>query len=275
MEKLDPRLNVFRDDLADENLRGRVEAPRYIKGEIASIGKPVVSVHKSPNSNAMQISQALWGEACEVFERHNGWAWIKLARDGYVGYVKEAVIAPAFKPTHRVANVCTILFGDANLKTQPAHQLYQGSELAIAKREGTYACLASGAAVHAAHLAAIDHHEPDFVAVAERYLNVPYYWGGKTHAGLDCSALVQISLQATGTQALRDSDMQEKTLGHVVSDHKKLKRGDLIFWPGHVGIMQSATQIIHANGHHMKVTSELLSVVTARSDKPISSIKRL
>ena len=275
MEKLDPRLNVFRADLADEALRGRVEAQQFVAPTAARIAVSIAPIHKAPKPDAAQISQALFGEACEVFERQHDWAWVKMKRDGYVGYVKEQHLGGPIAPTHFVSNISTIFYAHTDLKSQPAQQLYLHSVVAVSRLQGAYACLATGGAVHAAHLSALGQQENDFVAVAERFLHVPYYWGGKTHAGLDCSGLAQISLQASGIEAPRDSDLQEKSLGAPVQDHSKLQRGDLVFWPNHIGIMQSATHMIHANGHYMKVTSDLLQDVVARSHTPISSIKRL
>jgi len=275
MEKLDPRLNVFRADLADEALRGRVEAQQFVAPTAARIAVSIAPIHKAPKPDAAQISQALFGEACEVFEKRNGWAWVRLKRDGYVGYVQEQNLGAPTAPTHFVSNISTILFAGPDLKSQPAQALYLNSEATVSHLQGIYACLGTGGAMHASHLSVLGKRENDFVAVAERFINVPYYWGGKTHAGLDCSGLAQISLQASGIEVPRDSDMQEKSLGSPVKDHSKLQRGDLVFWLGHVGIMQSATQMIHANGHYMKVTSDLLQDVVARSHTPISSIKRL
>ncbi|MEO9169249.1 MAG: NlpC/P60 family protein, partial [Aestuariivirga sp.] len=231
MEKLNPRLNVFRDDLADEALRGRVEAQNFVKPIAARIVVPVASIHKTPKPDAMQISQALFGEACDVFEKRNGWAWVKLKRDGYVGYVPDQSLGAPIAPTHFVSNISTILFAGADLKSQPAQLLYLNSQITVSHLQGAYASLATGGAVHASHLSALGQHESDFVAVAERFLNVPYYWGGKTHGGLDCSGLVQISLQASGIESPRDSDMQEKSLGVTVANQSEHKRGDLVFWP--------------------------------------------
>ena len=111
------------------------------------------------------------------------------------------------------------------------------------------------------------HIENDFVSVAEKFLGVPYLWGGKTSFGLDCSGLVQVSLQACGIQSLRDSDMQERNAGARIemdSSLKNLQRGDLIFWKGHVAIARDATTIIHANAFHMAVAIEPVAEAVAR-----------
>ena len=273
---LDPRLNAYREDLADENLKGQVDAAHWVKGAASYIIVPVASLRKRPDEHAMQLTQALFGEACFIFEIRNGWAWVQLHHDGYVGYVREEALgANARVPTHRVANISTWRFASHDLKAQPAIQLYMNSRVAVEGAAGNYSLLQSGGAVFAGHLRGLKQFESDYVAVAERFLHVPYYWGGKTCAGTDCSGLVQISLHACGIAVLRDSDMQEKSLGILIDDHKNLQRGDFVFWPGHVGIMQNATQLLHANGHFMMVTSEPLADAIARSDKPMSSVRRL
>jgi cell wall-associated NlpC family hydrolase len=273
---LDPRLHAYREDLADEKLKGQVQAAHWVQGFASNINVPVAVLRKMPDQHALQLTQALFGEVCCVFEIRNGWAWVQLQDDGYVGYIREeSLAAHAYVPTHRVANVTTWRFPSCDLKTQPATPLFMNSRVAVESVNGNYAVLQSGGAVFAGHLRGLKQFESDFVAVAERFLHVPYYWGGKTCAGTDCSGLVQISLQACGIAVLRDSDMQENSLGILVKNHKIRQRGDLVFWPGHVGIMQSATQLLHANGHFMMVTSEPLAHAIARSDKPVSSVRRL
>ena len=97
----------------------------------------------------------------------------------------------------------------------------------------------------ARHLVPIDSYENDFVAVAERFLGAPYLWGGKSNLGLDCSALVQLALTACGVPCPRDSDMQEHALGTLIaSDFSALRRGDLLFWKGHVAIVRD-----HGDAH--------------------------
>jgi cell wall-associated NlpC family hydrolase len=281
LKTLDKRRHVFREDLAEAALQGHVEAKRFVAGADARIGVPVSTIHRSPAEDTMQISQALFGEDLQVFERANGWAWIKSRADGYVGYVLESALTTVMPPiTHRVAAHATHLYPKANLKTVPAVVLPLNARLSVVDQNGDYMELATGGFVFADHLAPITANAPDFVSVAERFVHTPYLWGGKTAAGLDCSGLVQAALQASGISAPRDADMQEAELGTalLVNDLDGLKRGDLVFWEGHVGIMRDDTQLLHANGHHMMTVIEPLRDAVERiaaKGTPVSSVKRL
>ena len=261
MIKLDPRLHAHRPDLANAALAGKVEAERFVEPRLMQVIEPVVTVHKAPRFDAMQLTQALFGETVKLFHEEEGWAWVQLAKDGYVGYVNGNALSPhVVAPTHRVAVPSTFMYPDANLKTLPAIHLTLNAQVAITAENGAYSQLSNGRFVFTAHLKHVDEVEPDFVAVAELFRHVPYYWGGKSVQGLDCSGLVQLSLEACGMKALRDSDMQEATLGArlMVNDLDGLKRGDLVFWNGHVGIMTDEKTLLHANGHHMMVVAEPL-----------------
>jgi cell wall-associated NlpC family hydrolase len=157
--------------------------------------------------------------------------------------------------------------------------LPMNAKVAVADQDGRFARLANGAYVFARHLAPIDRRAADWVAVAERFVGVPYLWGGKTTAGIDCSGLVQTAMEAGGLRSPRDTDMMESTLGAVVALDSQLRRGDLIFWKGHVGLMLDREHMIHANGFTMQVSIEPLAEVRERTlageGLPISTIKRL
>jgi cell wall-associated NlpC family hydrolase len=271
MTALDPRRNAFRPDLADVRLAGKVESSRFTAGRPMQVMEPVIGVHKAPRFDAMQVTQALMGEAVAVFDEH----------DGYVGYVNANALSPsAARPTHRVAVPSTFMYPEPSLKTQPAVILTMNAMVAVAGGEGKFARLSNGRFVFAAHLKPADQPEADFVAVAEQFRNAPYYWGGKSVHGLDCSGLVQLSLEACGIAAPRDSDMQEACLGRrlPVNDAGGLERGDLVFWSGHVGIMCDAGTLLHASGHHMMVVAEPLQDAvdrTAAQGSPVTSIRRL
>lgn len=279
----DRRLVPARPDLADERLRGTIPAERYAPGRPMRVSAPAAPLRARPAPDAGYDTEAIMGEAARVFDEEEGFAWVQLERDGYVGYMpSDALAEPGPEPTHRVSAVRTFLYPGPSLKLPNAGHLTLGAAVAVTGREGDYARLPSGLFVFGGHLAPLDAAEPDFVAVAERFLHAPYLWGGKTGLGIDCSGLVQVSLQAAGIEAPRDSDMQQRGLGTPVEtgdDLAGLRRGDLVFWKGHVGIMADPATLLHANGHHMRVTLEPLSAVRdrilANGYGPIAAVKRL
>ena len=238
--------------------------------------RSITSVLKNPASDSPQTSQALRGEICRVFEQQGAYARVQLEGDGYEGYVETAALSKNLEvPTHWVSVPSTLNYPQPHIKSHPGLFLSMNAQVRATSVEGNFTALSGGGYIFSDHLFPMGKHHADVVAVAEQFLNAPYYWGGKSGHGIDCSGLVQISLQACGLLSPRDSGEQEKQLGIPINDFHNLRRGDLVFWPGHVGIMQSPTHLIHANGYFMKVTSDLLSDVIFRSDKPISNIKRL
>lgn len=282
----DPRLNAIRPDLSDERLRGIVEAPRFVEGVPGQIIRPVVAMRGAAGFDKSLVNEALLGERVLVFdvttEPGTPWAWIQLVRDGYVGYVPaDAVGREVTEPTHRVSAVGTWLYPEANIKAPPITHLTMGCEIAVKTLGERFAELQSGEFIIGRHIMERTRFARDYVAVAERFIGTPYLWGGRSRLGLDCSGLVQLALEATGVSCPRDSDMQKAQLGTellIPSDLEGLDRGDLVFWPGHVGIMADGVMLLHANAFHMSVTVEPLSNAVDRSRRDgiaISAIRRL
>ena len=113
------------------------------------------------------------------------------------------------------------------------------------------------------HLTSLGTWARDPAAVAERFLGVPYLWGGRDSLGLDCSGLVQQAFYAVGRACPRDTDQQLAAFAQP-AERAALQRGDLVFWKGHVGMMLDAQRLIHANAHHMAVAIEPVETALER-----------
>ena len=212
MTSFDPRFTPARGDLAAKQLEGKVAAARFVVGEPREIADAQAPLRRLPAPDAPLDTEALKGERVMVYdENEEGWSWGQLAADGYVGWLPTAALRPPGPPpTHRVAALRTLVFPGPSIKLPPAEALSLGCRLAVTRIEGPLAVTASNDYVAACHLEPADTHETDFVAVAEKFVGAPYLWGGKTSLGLDCSALVQVALNACGVPCLRDSDMRSE-----------------------------------------------------------------
>jgi len=284
MSARDPRLTPARPDLAAESLRGQVSAPRYAAPRRMVVRAYAASLRRAPRRDAPLDTEALHGEAVDVYDMDDeGWAWGQLLADGYVGYLPvDDLVDAGPGPTHRVIVPRTFIYPTPDIKAPPLGALPLAASV-TAGADATAKAAAAGAAaarftrlaqgngqeggyVYAAHLAPAVAAGGDHAAVAERLVGAPYLWGGRTSLGLDCSALVQLSLMAVGRACPRDSDMQATGVGAALrlDALDQLTRGDLVFWRGHVGMMLDPRTLIHANGHHMQVAVEPLAGAMAR-----------
>ena len=226
------------------------------------IAPPSAFLLDAPNGSRQR--EALHGQGAEVLERRGSWTRVRLARDGYEGWLRGPALSEAAAPTHAVAVRTTHLYPEADLKTPPVACLSFGSEIA-ASPEGRWARTeweGAPAYVHAAHLRALDMPMEDPVAVAALFLGTPYVWAGNAGWGLDCSGLVQASCLACGVPCMGDSIDQSRTLGAPLEDEPR--RGDLIFWRGHVAWVSGPDEILHANGYAMRTCHEGLTAAVDR-----------
>jgi hypothetical protein len=278
----DPRLTAARPDLAAKYLEGRIKAARFVAGEEFEIVDALAPLRESASSDATLLTQALRGERVTIYDRDGeGFAWGQLNGDGYVGWLPDRALArPGPASTHKITAIRTFAFPGPSIKLQPIDTLPMGALINVVREDGPFAVTREGWYLPRPHIGSVERHESDFVAVAERFAGTPYLWGGKTSFGIDCSGLVQVALNAAGTGCPRDSDMQQDGLGRALdpAEYRKLQRGDLIFWKGHVAIVRDAKTIVHANAYHMATAIENTGEAIARIEaagSAVSAVKRL
>ncbi|MWB76502.1 NLP/P60 hydrolase [Pseudooceanicola sp. 216_PA32_1] len=261
---------------AAARLRGQAEAERFVVPEPRSLAVALADLRNAPDGRRER--QVVHGDPLDVIEDRDGWAFVESRKDGYTGYLPSAALGPATRPTHRVTAAASHVYAAADIKSPDLMPLTLGATVEVLETGPKFARIAAGY-LPATHLGPLGQTGSDPVAVAERLIGTPYLWGGNSHAGIDCSGLVQAACLSCGIPCPGDSDMQERELGTALPADAALRRGDLIFWKGHVAWVADETRILHANAFHMAVAYEDREAAIARialqGDGPVTARKRL
>lgn len=262
----DRRRLAARDNIAAAHLKGKVEAARFVEARKFQVGVGTVPLLRAARDSAPIDTELLFGEIFSVYDIADGWAWGQAESDGYVGYVRMDALTPRGKPpTHMIAVPRSFLLAEPKVTARMRHCVSMNSLLTVTGEQDMFCAVSSSGWVHKDHIVPLERCAPDFVAIAALFLGVPYLWGGRTSLGIDCSGLVQVAMQRAGLVCPRDSDMQAAEIGTArPAAMEGLRRGDLVFWRGHVGIMTDSENLLHANAHHMCVASEPLSQAASR-----------
>ncbi|WP_375174373.1 NlpC/P60 family protein [Pseudooceanicola sp.] len=287
----DRRVLRSNGEVAHLSLRGRVEARRFAESARHSVAVPVTPIIGKASPFGPRERELAFGEAFEVLDIQGGLAFGWAARDGYVGYVAaEALSERSFRPTHRVISP-SYWMSEPRLKCgYDPERLPIGALVKVFTTHRDHCDWAEvdlpptdpdmkGGAVYVPMptLAPLGGAS-DLVAEAERYLGVPYLWGGNSGWGIDCSGLVQAACLACGIACPGDSDQQAAKLGEALAEDADLRRGDLIFWKGHVALVVGDGRILHANARDMMVAYEDMAAALARieaAEGPVTVRRRV
>lgn len=268
---IDTRVNAVRADLADAELAGRVLAPHYAAGVPMRCIVASSMLRVAPDRGAAAVSELLAGETFTVFDLVSGWAWGQCVHDRYVGWLaSDALAEPQASLTHRVVALAAPVFSRPDIKSPVAVTLPINA-LVVGIADGEFIASDLGW-LHRRHVASIAEVAADPVTVALRFVGAPYVWGGRTAGGIDCSGLTQAALLACGVACPRDSDQQRDTLGEAL-DFEDRRRGDLVFFPGHVGILADPDTLVHANAFWMDTVAEPISEVVKRT--AVNAVRRV
>ncbi len=290
---LDKRLFAYRDDIADIRLEKRVLAQQYRKGEVYCVNTSILPMYIAPDTKAMRSNTLLFGSQVRVFDTSASWSWVQSEQDGYVGYVENYYLKKCmhiYCPTHFVSVPFTISYDKPDIKSKALsyYPLLAQFTFTIHDNKDDFFILPDGGYIMKKHLQSIqaplhqlhtdyfneEYRYPlldgitDYMNIARQFIGAPYLWGGNSWTGIDCSGLVALALRAQGHICLRDSYMQQDTIGYAIAA-SELREGDIVFFDGHVGFMHSKTDILHANMYHMQTTIEPLSDVINRAGRPL------
>lgn len=255
---MDRRLTPATSRVAHVSLRDQVEAPAWTEGEPARIAAPLTDLTREDGRRDRQL---LLGADVTVIDRDAGRAFVQAAADGYCGWVAQTALTRDLPPiTHRISAPASHIYPAPDMKTREIATLSLNARLAVLGVEGRFARIAQGF-VPIQHISDAPARDP--ASVAESLLGTPYLWGGNSRAGIDCSGLVQAARLACDLPCPGDSDLQQ-AMGTPISD--AFRRGDLLFWPGHVAMALDARRMIHATAFAMAVIVEDIQAAIARID---------
>ena len=211
--------------------------------------EPFSNIYKLPNRRSEVTSQILYGERFKILSKRKGWIKIKSLYDRYSGFIKDKKYVKELKISHKVSNIQANIFNKPNVKTKK--KLYFGSKLSAIEKRNGFVRFEKNRWVKLKDIKKITHKEKNFIKIFKLFLRTKYVWGGNINQGIDCSALLQIFFYYNNLFYPRDTKDQINYSIKTIS--KKFKKGDIIFWKGHVAICINSKQLIHAYGPEKRV----------------------
>jgi len=243
---------------------------------VRSFHTSVTFLRDKPDEQAECVTEGLYGEDyIALNEVDHQWQLIRLIKDGYEGFIEKPENTDHVDTNYRINRRSSLLFARPSIKSKVTQRLPFNAELGLVDHANTeFLETTDGLYIwkdHVSPLKVSEAEDPVTLAL-ENFLGAPYSWGGRTPAGADCSGMVQAVLQACGHELPRDSHDQERALSYHVPLNSR-QRGDIVFWPGHVGLLLNPDELIHSTAFSLDCCTERLDAVIERAG-PISSIKR-
>ena len=239
--------------------------------------KPISNIYKGCSETSEVTSQILYGEKFKILSKNKSWLKIKTSFDNYIGFIRDENYTNYYKPTHKVFNVKANIFNKQKNKTK--YFLPFASKILIIQKNKKFVEFEKNKWIKKTDIKKISHIEKDYLKILKLFLKTKYVWGGKTYKGIDCSAILQLLYYYNNKFYPRDTKDQIK---YSIKNTKRriFKKGDIIFWKGHVAICINSKKLIHAYGPEKKVLimpiTEAIDIIERTAKlivKKVSSIK--
>jgi len=208
------------------------------------------NIYKKPSQFSEITSQILYGEKFKILSKNKNWLKIKTSFDNYIGYIKNKNYSKNHLITHKVSVLKTNIFDNFRIKTK--NYLPFASKISIIKIKGNFIEFEKNKWIKKSEIKKINHKEKSFIKIFKLFLGSKYFWGGKTYEGIDCSAILQMFYYYNNKFYPRDTNYQIKYFKSQ-KKNKEFKKGNIIFWKGHVAICIDSKNLIHAYGPEKKV----------------------
>jgi len=212
--------------------------------------KPLSNIYKKPNAFSEVTSQILYGEKFKIISKNKNWIKIKVSFDNYTGYIKNKYYTKDHQPTHKIFTLKANIYNKQKNKTK--NFLPFASRISMIDENKKFIEFEKNKWIKKRDIKKINHIEKDYLKVLKMFLKIKYLWGGKTYRGIDCSAILQLFFYYNNKFYPRDTKDQIKYSAKK-NRSKVFKKGDIIFWKGHVAVCINAQKLIHAYGPEKKV----------------------
>ena len=219
----------------------------------------------------------MYGEKFIILSKKKNWIKIKVSYDNYIGYIKNNNYTNNYKPTHKVFVLKACIFNKLNNKTK--YSLPFASRISKIQENKKFIEFEKNKWIKKTDIKRINHIEKNYLRLLKLFLKVKYLWGGKTYKGIDCSAILQLLYYYNNKFYPRDTKDQLRYSKNNIKG-KKFKKGNIIFWKGHVAICINSKKLIHAYGPEKKVIIMSINKTLERIErtaklivKKVSSIK--
>jgi hypothetical protein len=247
-----------------------------------TVVRPSAQIKLAPNNDSPLETECLFGEQVNILDEKKEWFKCQNFIDGYNGWIKKSDLCFYIQPTHRVISSRSFIHLDNDVKSNILHYLPMGSKLKILNLNKKWSEIqlyknpfSKIGFVPTNHIVTLDHISNDWVSIAENLIDTPYKWGGKDTIGIDCSALIQLSLETIGVNFPRNTKDQENFHKGINFNYNNLQRGVLVFWNGHVGVMINKKKLLHSNGFFMSTIVEDIKVAEKRISYQYGNIKKI